>query len=118
MIWILYGSSRSRFSILSNACWAEGQLKELMNTRSNHNLAILMAFTILLAIACNSGTYSPTSTPALLHFDNEVVAFDYMEGMDLFTGADAAVRCVPDFQLGGELVVGFGDDHAGSLSPG
>ena len=79
-----------------------------MNTRSNHYLAIFLAFAILLAIACNTGTFFPTSTPALLHFDNEVVAFDYMEGMDLFEGGDAALQSIPDFQLGGELVVGLG----------
>jgi hypothetical protein len=91
-------------------------MKELMNTRSKQNLAILMAFTILLAIACNSGTFFPSPTPSLLHFDNEAVAFDYMEGMDLFAGGDAAVKCVPDFQLGGELVVGFGELKQGTGS--
>ena len=35
-----------------------------MNTRSNHNLAILMAFTILLCIACNSFSLFPKTTPA------------------------------------------------------
>jgi hypothetical protein len=83
-------------------------VKELMNTRSNHNLAILLAFTILLAIACNSITLFPKPTPSLLHFENKFVAFDYMEGMNLYEGGDEAFQCIPDFLLGGELVVGLG----------
>ena len=85
-----------------------------MNIRSNHYLAFLAAFAILLAIACNAGTDYPTSTPALLHFENEVVAFDYMEGMDLHADGGAALKCIPDFQLGGELVVGLGGLKLGS----
>lgn len=84
-------------------------MKELMKTRPNHNLTIFMAFTILPAIACNSGTFFPTPTPSLLHFENEFVAFDYLEGMKLYEGGDAGFQCYPDFQLGGELVVGLGD---------
>ncbi len=56
----------------------------------------------------------PTSTPALLHYENEVVAFDYMEGMDLHADGGAALQCIPDFQLGGELVVGLGGLKLGS----
>jgi hypothetical protein len=83
-------------------------VKERMNIRTNHYPAIGLAFSILPAIVCNSGTFFATSTPARLHIDNEVVAFDYMEGMDLFEGGDAVLQCIPDFQLGGELVVGLG----------
>jgi hypothetical protein len=79
-----------------------------MNIRSHHYLVILLAFAILLPIACNSGKFIPTSTPSRLHFENEVVAFDTMAGMDLFEGGDATLQCIPDFQLGGELVVGLG----------
>lgn len=67
-----------------------------------------MAFTVLLVLACSSGPFFATPTPALLHFENELVAFDYLEGMDLFTSADASFRCVPDFLLGGDLVAGLG----------
>jgi len=60
-------------------------------------------------------TPEPTPTPTpfpssmSLHFENDVVAFDYPEGMRIFTGGDPAFVCYPDFQLGGELVVGLGD---------
>ena len=83
-------------------------VKEPMNIRSNYYLAILLAFAILPAIACNTGPFSPAPTPARLHFDNEVVAFDYMKGMDLFEDGEAALQCIPEFQLGGDLVVGLG----------
>jgi hypothetical protein len=45
----------------------------------------------------------------LLHFENDVVAFDYLKGMKLYTTGDPAFVCYPDIQLGGELVVGLGD---------
>jgi hypothetical protein len=85
-----------------------------MNTRSIKYLAIL----ITLAIACNSVTLFPKPTPSpqptattqpkLLHFENEWVAFDYPEGMRIFTAGDHAFIIYPhDIQLGGELVAGL-----------
>ncbi len=85
-----------------------------MNIRSNHYLGILLAFAILPATACNGGTVFPTATPSLLHFENEVVAFDYMEGMVIFADRGAALQCIPEFQLGGELVVGLGSLKLGT----
>ena len=60
-------------------------------------------------------TPEPTPSPSpypdsmLLHFENDVVAFDYLKGMKLYTTGDPAFVCYPDIQLGGELVVGLGD---------
>jgi hypothetical protein len=56
-------------------------------------------------------TPSPTPIPAsmLLHFENDVVAFDYLKTMKIHPANDPAFNCYPDFQLGGELVVGLGD---------
>jgi hypothetical protein len=91
-----------------------------MNTRSNHNPAILMAFIILLAIACISvilflkPTPSPLPTatmePKLLHFENDFVAFDYPAGMVVFNAADPAFIPYPsNNRLGGQLVAGLAD---------
>ncbi|MCJ7532924.1 MAG: hypothetical protein MUO64_18115 [Anaerolineales bacterium] len=85
-----------------------------MNTRSIKYLAVL----ITLAIACNSVTLFPKPTPSpqptattqpkFLHFENEWVAFDYPEGMRIFTAGDPAFITYPhDIQLGGELVAGL-----------
>jgi len=86
-----------------------------MNTRPIKYLTIL----ITLAIVCNSVTLFPKPTPSplptastqpkLLHFENDLVAFDYLKGMKLYTAGDPAFVCYPDIQLGGELVVGLGD---------
>ena len=85
-----------------------------MNTRFNINLAILMTFAILLAIACNSITLFPTpaatTEPKLLHFENEQVAFDYPDGWKIYTAGDPAFVTYP-IQLGGELVAGAADPH-------
>jgi hypothetical protein len=91
-----------------------------MNTRSNHNLVILMVFTILLAMACNTGTLFPKSTslplttailePMLNHFENDIVAFDYPAGMKVFNAADPAFIPYPfNVSLGGQMVAGLAD---------
>lgn len=93
-----------------------------MKARSNNNLAIRLTLAILFAIACRSITPSPkpTSLPTalatstavakLLHFDNDLVAFDYPEGMRLFVSGDRAFVTYPfQHQLGGELVAGLAD---------
>ena len=56
-------------------------------------------------------TLTPTPFPAamLRHFENDVVAFDYLEGLNVYEAGNATFQCYPDFQLGGELVVGLGD---------
>jgi hypothetical protein len=73
-----------------------------------------MAFTILLAIACNSGILFPKPTPStmepkLLHFENDIVAFDYPAGMKVFNAADPTFTPYPKNQLGGQLVAGLAD---------
>ena len=87
-----------------------------MNTRSIKYLAIL----ITLAIACNSVTLFPKTTPSplptatmepkLLHFENDIVAFDYPAGMVVFNTADPAFIPYPsNNKLGGQLVAGLAD---------
>jgi hypothetical protein len=58
-------------------------------------------------------TPSPTPFPAsmIAHFENDVVAFDYLKTMKVHPANDPAFKCYPDFQLGGELVVGLGDPN-------
>jgi hypothetical protein len=91
-----------------------------MNTRSNHNLVILMVFTILLAMACNTVTLFPKSTslplttatlePKLIHFENDIVAFDYPAGMMVFNATDPAFIPYPfNVTLGGQMVAGLAD---------
>ncbi len=57
-------------------------------------------------------TPAPTPFPAsmLLHFENEVVAFDYLKGMSLYSNNDPAFVTYPDIDLGGEMVAGLGDE--------
>lgn len=89
-----------------------------MNPRSKYKLAILITLAILFIIACNSVTLFSTPTPLptatatmvpeILHFENDLVAFDYPEGMRIFTTGDPAFITYPDIvQLGGELAVGL-----------
>jgi hypothetical protein len=56
-------------------------------------------------------TLTPTPFPAsmLRHFENDVVAFDYLKVMNVYDAGDSTFQCYPDFQLGGEMVVGLGD---------
>jgi hypothetical protein len=58
-------------------------------------------------------TPSPTPFPAsmITHFENDVVAFDYLKTMKVHTANDTAFQCYPDFQLSGELIVGLGDPN-------
>ena len=85
-----------------------------MNKRSIINLTIL----ITLTLACTTITLFPTSTPdptetippEILHFENELVAFDYPTGTRIFAAGDPAFSTYPYFiQLGGELAVGLAD---------
>jgi hypothetical protein len=56
-------------------------------------------------------TFTPTPFPAsmLRHFENDVLAFNYMKEMKVYEGGDASFQCYPDFELGGEMIVGLGD---------
>ena len=79
-----------------------------MKNRSVTTLAILT----ILTLACNT-LIGPTPTPAppaILHFENDFVAFDYPEGMKVFNAADPAFIQYPfDVRLGGQLVAGLAD---------
>jgi hypothetical protein len=65
----------------------------------------------LVETPTSAPTLTPTPFPAamLRHFENNVVAFDYLEGLNVYEAGKATFQCYPDFQLGGELVVGLGD---------
>jgi hypothetical protein len=90
-----------------------------MKTRPETALPILIAFTVLLAIACSSTTLFPRPTSSarltatrvsrLLHFEDDRLVFDYPAGMKVFKAGDAAFHVYPDIQLGGELLAGLGD---------
>jgi hypothetical protein len=91
-----------------------------MNTRSNPILVILILFTILLAMACNTATLFPKTTsmplttailePKLIHFENDIIAFDYPAGMKIFNAADPAFNPYPsNVRLGGQMVAGLAD---------
>ena len=83
-----------------------------MNKRFIINLTIL----ITLTLACTTITLFPTSTPdptetippEILHFENELVAFDYPAGTRIFTANEPGFLTYPyGNQLGGELAVGL-----------
>jgi hypothetical protein len=61
-------------------------------------------------------TVAPTSSlnPALRHFEDQWVAFDYPEGLDVFESLDPTFKwCLQDeVHVGGEQVVGLGDARA------
>jgi hypothetical protein len=57
-------------------------------------------------------TTVPTTHPpqaGFQHFENEFLAFDYPKELKTFVGGGAEFLCYPDYQLGGELLVGLGD---------
>jgi hypothetical protein len=90
-------------------------MEVIMNTRSSRHPAIWIALVIVFAMACNAITplFTPlqaTPTAEILHFENELVAFDYKyeKGMEVFEAGNAPFQCNPPFELGGELVVGLG----------
>jgi hypothetical protein len=58
-------------------------------------------------------TPSPTPIPAsmLLNFENDVLAFDYLKGMTLYSNNDPGFVVYPAIDFGGEMVVGLGDSR-------
>jgi hypothetical protein len=77
-----------------------------------------LAFLLPLTLACTTSTFFPPSTPTIsdtipfeiLHFENELVAFDYPAGMMIYAAGDPGFFIYPvGVQLGGELSVGFAD---------
>jgi hypothetical protein len=77
---------------------------------------------VFVTLACSSltvpafPTAAPTSrvNPAIRHFEDQWVAFDYPGGLDVYEGPDPAFKwCLQDeVHVGGEQVVGLGDGQA------
>jgi hypothetical protein len=82
-------------------------IKVNMKKRS---LSLLATLTVL-TLACNTLTgLMPTPTPpAILHFENDFVAFDYPDGMKIFNTADPAFTPYPENVMGGQLVAALAD---------
>jgi hypothetical protein len=86
-------------------------------TRSFSKLAALVLLTFVFAIACMWSpfikppplSWPPTATPKSLRFENELVAFDYLRGLKIFSGAAVKFNYYPKISLGGEMVAGLGD---------
>lgn len=80
------------------------------------SVLVVMLFVVL---ACSGltlqavPTAAPTSSvnPTLRHFEDQWVAFNYPEGLDVYEGLDPAFKwCLQDeVDVGGEQVVGLGD---------
>jgi len=76
----------------------------------------ILAILFSLTLACTTIsifpklTPQPTSTPEVLHFEHDLVAFDYPAGTRIFTGADQGFNTYPsDIRLMGEFTVGLAD---------
>ena len=78
----------------------------------------ILAILLPLTLACTTITLFPTSAPhptetippEILHFENELVAFDYPAWTRIFTAGDPVFLTYPYFiRLGGELAVGLAD---------
>ncbi len=79
----------------------------------NRSISFLVIITILI-LACNSligptPTPAPPTQPAILHFENDFITFDYPEGMKVFEAADPAFTPYPENIMGGQLVAGLAD---------
>jgi len=94
----------------------------------NRFLAVLAVFTLLvvLSLACNGLTVvsTPTPTPApsathipqTIHFENDLVEFDYPDTMNQYMPGDPPFVPYPPISLGGELVIAVGDSRSRSIS--
>jgi hypothetical protein len=71
-------------------------------------ILIILTLAVVLTMACNEVTSFLNPPPQILHFENDIVAFDYLEGAKVYEGGKATFQCNPHFELGGELVVGLG----------
>ena len=88
-----------------------------MQPRSNIKLASLIMAAFVFAMACICGPFLkppplprlPTQPVKILHFENELVAFDYPSGMKVFSEGDSTFQYYPNIQLGGEIVAALGD---------
>jgi hypothetical protein len=103
-------------------------MEERMKSRIFYLLAILLPLTL----ACMTISLFPDKAPVptvipaltetipheILHFENELVAFDYPAGTKIFAAGDLAFNTYPSVSLGGELAVGLADPtwiHDGTL---
>jgi hypothetical protein len=90
----------------------DNQVEENMKNRFIMILVILLPLTL----ACTTTTLFSTLTPyptqttvlEILHFENELVAFDYPAGTRIFAAGDPGFNTYPfGYQPGGELAVGL-----------
>lgn len=83
-----------------------------MRSRWTMILAILLsttsACTIIKSVPTSTPGLTETSPPEILHFENELVAFDYPAGTRIFAAGDPVFNIYPiGIELGGELAVGL-----------
>jgi hypothetical protein len=74
----------------------------------------ILAILLPLTLACTTITFIPTSKPnptsthEILHFENELVTFDYPAGTKIFSAGDPGFSTYPyGIQPGGELALGL-----------
>jgi hypothetical protein len=79
---------------------------------------LMLAILLLPTPACTSITpFFPTSTAETLHFENDVVSFDYPAGTRIFAAGDPGFTPYPvGIPLGGDLAAGLA--HPGWISRG
>ena len=76
-----------------------------------NRFAPFLVLLFILTLACNT-LIGPTSTPAppaILHFENDFVAFDYPEGMRVFNTTDPTFDPYPENIMGGQLIAALAD---------
>jgi hypothetical protein len=56
-------------------------------------------------------TQTPFPAGMLRHYEDEVFAFDYAKGLDIYAGGDPGFASAPGIQLGEKLLVALGDDR-------
>ena len=91
-----------------------------MKPQSTKTFKICFLVITILTNACNIVSFLPEFTPTpplfptttlqpeILHYENELVAFDYPAGMEIFATGDPAFHTSPfGVELGGELSVGL-----------
>ena len=82
--------------------------------------AVLIVLVAPVILACEAlslpalPTAAPTSRadPTSLHFEDQWVAFDYSQGLEVYEGLDPSFKWSLDVDVGGEQVVGLGDSQA------
>jgi hypothetical protein len=72
----------------------------------NKKIALLIAVMLFLTTACRMGTATPTTPPQPLHYEDDLVAFDYPGDWWLYTAGESGFNTHP-LALGGDLVAGI-----------